>query len=85
MERDTISVRKGKFAMLHDNFKKVSNMSVALLVLKWAPKTLVAFFGDFGNIETDTQYKMVNIIYVALLMFEWEAKMSEVFLLKIFI
>ena len=23
--------------------------------------------------------KMVNIIYVALLMFEWEAKMSEVF------
>ena len=80
MERDTISVRKGKFAMLHDNFKKVNNMSVALLVFKGAAKTLVVFFGDFGNMETDTQSKMVNIIYVALLGFEWVPKMSVVFL-----
>ena len=33
----------------------------------------------------DAQSKMVNIIYVALLMFEWEAKMSEVFFENIYI
>ena len=55
-------------------------------------------FGICGNMETDkisirnakfgildAQSKMVNIIYVALLMFKWEAKMSEVFFGNIYI
>jgi len=74
------------------NSKNMGSISIALLVFKCAPKMPVAFLGICGNMETDTisfrnakfgildaQSKIVNIIYVAQLMYEWEAKMSEGF------
>ena len=41
---------------------------------------LVVFFVNFGNMETDTQSKMVNVIYVALLSLNERPKYWKCFL-----